>query len=148
MTRHTVGDGRGRRRVFVDGAEVAHPIWADTQAGIVECYTEPLRKTSDDELATEIVRGRVEVVPYGGCHMKIKAARLITGPTTGRIEKGEIRDLPTAQAQRLIALRMATKALRPEPETPEAAAYPTKAIHDAPTEPEGRNYRTKQCKSK
>ncbi len=34
---HHIGDGRGTRRVFVDGVYVPHCLFADTKRGYVEC---------------------------------------------------------------------------------------------------------------
>lgn len=37
---HTVGDGRGFRRVLLNDQEVKHATYADTKEGVVEHYRE------------------------------------------------------------------------------------------------------------
>lgn len=63
---HTVRDGRGRRRVFVNGNEVTHALHANTLTGVVEYAPQPLRihKTKRDQIYTRRLRGRVEVRPW------------------------------------------------------------------------------------
>lgn len=63
---HTVDDERGYRDVFLDGEKVSHCVYADTQAGVVECYADSLRI---DPVSGQIVKmrrtGVVTVVPKG-----------------------------------------------------------------------------------
>lgn len=61
---HHPGDGRGRRRVFVNGNEVPRAIWADIKRGLV-CYTPvPMRLMRNRrELYTRLLRGQVTVEP-------------------------------------------------------------------------------------
>jgi hypothetical protein len=61
---HSPFDGRGRRRVFVNGNEVERAIWADLKRGLV-CYAPtPMRiKRNSDELYTRTLRGQVTVEP-------------------------------------------------------------------------------------
>lgn len=62
---HSPFDGRGRRRVFVNGNEVNWAIWADTQRGLV-CYApRPFKmKRNSDEIYTRMLRGQVTVEPF------------------------------------------------------------------------------------
>lgn len=57
---HTPGDGRGRRRVLVDGREVKRVVYANTVTGEVRHYEDPIRIV-DDEPVTHSMRGHVEV---------------------------------------------------------------------------------------
>lgn len=61
---HHLGDGRGRRRVFVNGNEVERAIWADTKRGIV-CYMPkpPRLMRNRREVYTRQLRGQVTVEP-------------------------------------------------------------------------------------
>ncbi len=61
---HHPGDGRGRRRVLVNGNPVDCAIWADTQRGLV-CYApRPFKmKRNSDEIYTRMLRGQVTVEP-------------------------------------------------------------------------------------
>lgn len=61
---HHPGDGRGRRRVFVNGNEVERARWADTKRGVV-CYTPlPLRLMRNHrDVYTRLLRGQVTVEP-------------------------------------------------------------------------------------
>ena len=64
---HTVDDGRGPRRVFVDGREIASPIYADTKRGIVDAYAQPVRLDKHRKrILTRRYRGAVEVVTIDG----------------------------------------------------------------------------------
>ncbi|WFF40398.1 hypothetical protein EVC62_02160 [Salinicola endophyticus] len=40
---HYVGDGRGRRKVYVDGRLVERAIYADVRRGIVDHFPTPLK---------------------------------------------------------------------------------------------------------
>ncbi|EWC39559.1 hypothetical protein [Stutzerimonas stutzeri] len=60
---HRAGDGRGVRKVFLDGEEIKMAVFADQKRGIVDRYRQPLKIHSRDErLITERLHGRVEVV--------------------------------------------------------------------------------------
>jgi len=60
---HTPEDGRGVRKVFLDGEEVRMAVFADQKRGIVDRYRQPLKIHGRDErLITERLHGRVEVV--------------------------------------------------------------------------------------
>lgn len=61
---HHWNDGRGLRRVLVNGNEVRCVVWADTQRGAVLFYPEPIRmhRNRPGELYGRILRGRVEVL--------------------------------------------------------------------------------------
>lgn len=62
---HTADDGRGLRRVLLDGVEVKGCVYADTRRGVVVLMREPLAiRKRDGHLITLRRRGRVEVLPY------------------------------------------------------------------------------------
>lgn len=59
---HHASDGRGKRRVFVNGNEIERVLWCDTSRGIAVFYPYPYRiKRSGDEVYTRRVRGSVTV---------------------------------------------------------------------------------------
>jgi len=61
---HTPGDGRGVRRVFVDGVEVGQVVFADTQRGIVRYHPLPLKVHKHGKRLIERTRrGAVLVEP-------------------------------------------------------------------------------------
>ncbi len=59
---HRNSDGRGRRRVLVNGNQVDWVLWADTRRGLV-CYApQPVKaKRNSDEIYTRLLRGQVTV---------------------------------------------------------------------------------------
>ena len=64
---HQPDDGRGRRRVFVDGKEISRVLYADTRKGFVRYVPFPMRaKRNGEEVLTRIRRGKVEVRPWDG----------------------------------------------------------------------------------
>lgn len=62
---HTPHDGRGWRRVYVNGNEIGNVIRADTRRGLVVFVPEPVRsrRSGFDEIYTPTLRGHVVVVP-------------------------------------------------------------------------------------
>jgi hypothetical protein len=69
-TFHHTNDGRGLRRVYVNGLEVGMGgeifglcIWADTRKGLVQWAPLPTRikKPEGDEVYTRLLRGHVTV---------------------------------------------------------------------------------------
>lgn len=40
---HHISDGRGKRKVFVNGNEIRYVIYADTKKGIVKYHPHPVR---------------------------------------------------------------------------------------------------------
>jgi hypothetical protein len=64
---HTPGDGRGARRVYVDGKLMERVVYADTRRGIVRYEAFPRRL---DKLGERFIvrtrRGKVTVVPLDG----------------------------------------------------------------------------------
>lgn len=61
---HTWDDGRGMRRVFVDGVEQTDASYADTVLGIVVVAAQPLRVLPGTEYMDQIVvMGDVRVEP-------------------------------------------------------------------------------------
>ena len=59
---HHFNDGRGKRRVFVNGNEIERVIWCDTSQGIAVFSPYPYRiKHPGDEVYTRRVRGVVTV---------------------------------------------------------------------------------------
>lgn len=60
---HTPEDGRGVRKVFLDGQEIKMAVFVDEQRGIVDRYRQPLTiDKRSQSLITERLHGRVEVV--------------------------------------------------------------------------------------
>lgn len=63
---HTPDDGRGVRDVFVNGNKVYSACWADTRAGVVWFYPEPIRIVKGKDFAyARRLRGVVEVRARG-----------------------------------------------------------------------------------
>ena len=67
-TFHSANDGRGYRRVFVNGNEITQVLWCDTAAGVVVFVPQPMRvkRTARDKAYTRRLRGRVTVTPFDG----------------------------------------------------------------------------------
>lgn len=60
---HRFDDGRGVRKVLLDGQEIKMAVFADQKRGIVDRFRQPLTvRRRDGQLITERLRGRVEVV--------------------------------------------------------------------------------------
>ena len=59
---HTFDDGRGQRKIFLDGKYIEQAFYADTKLGIVRAYTLPLTVV-DDEICSHELRGTVTVTP-------------------------------------------------------------------------------------
>ncbi|WP_333849756.1 hypothetical protein [Leclercia sp.] len=60
---HHVGDGRGKRKVFVNGNEIKRFVWADVRRGILCFHPYPLRihKRKRDEVYTRLLRGVITI---------------------------------------------------------------------------------------
>lgn len=59
---HSVNDGKGNRRVFVNGNLTNRVIWANEEQGLVCCYRYPLKiNKRKGELYTRLLRGDVKV---------------------------------------------------------------------------------------
>ena len=60
---HHYNDGRGKRRVYVNGNEIERVIWCDTEQGIAVYSPKPfrLKRPGGQELYTRRLRGRVTV---------------------------------------------------------------------------------------
>lgn len=59
---HHFNDGRGRRRVYVNGNEVERVVWCDTSHGIVVFYPYPYRvNQGGTQVFTRRLRGSVTV---------------------------------------------------------------------------------------
>ncbi|MBI6849053.1 hypothetical protein BTW15_01305 [Pseudomonas syringae pv. tomato] len=67
-TFHSAGDGRGHRRVFVNGNEIDDVLWCDTAVGIVVYARRPARakRPAREEVYTRRLRGRVAVTLRDG----------------------------------------------------------------------------------
>ncbi|RMV34312.1 Prophage PssSM-02, Orf42 [Pseudomonas savastanoi pv. phaseolicola] len=67
-TFHSACDGRGLRHVHVNGNEITHVLWCDTDAGVVVFVPQPMRvkRTARDKAYTRRLRGRVTVTPFDG----------------------------------------------------------------------------------
>ena len=64
--RHTPKDGRGFRKVFVNGNPIDHVFYADTKRGIALAFCIPLRPHPHrhrGEVRWHCVKGRVTVAP-------------------------------------------------------------------------------------
>ncbi|UZS65585.1 hypothetical protein [Pseudomonas syringae] len=62
-TFHSAGDGRGIRRVFVNGNEIENVLWCNTAIGIVVFAPSPVRakRPAREEVYTRRLRGNVTV---------------------------------------------------------------------------------------
>ena len=60
---HRPYDGRGNRRIFVNGNEVRNVFYANEKKGIVKFYPRPLRvkKPECDEAYSRTLKGSVKV---------------------------------------------------------------------------------------
>lgn len=60
---HCVGDGRGRRRVFVNGNEVKICVRADVKRGVACIHPHPLRinKRKRSEVYSRKLRGEITI---------------------------------------------------------------------------------------
>lgn len=60
---HHYNDGRGKRRVYVNGNEIERVIWCDTVQGIAVYMPQPARvkKPGRNEVYTRRLRGQVTV---------------------------------------------------------------------------------------
>lgn len=59
---HYRNDGRGRRRVLLNGREMSRVVYADTRKGVVRYYPEPIRIHKHGKRAIlKTRRGKVEV---------------------------------------------------------------------------------------
>lgn len=65
---HYAGDGRGRRRVLMNGNEIKHVVWADITRGVLLYHPSPLRlhKNGREEIYSRRLRGRIEVIMMEG----------------------------------------------------------------------------------
>lgn len=60
---HRVRDGRGFRRVLVDGKPVVGAFFADEKRGIVHAYLQPLKLDKYRKACrAHVIRGRVRVI--------------------------------------------------------------------------------------
>ena len=61
---HTPMDGRGVRKVLLDGKEIGNVVYANTKKGIVRVHPEPLKLDKHRKRVIEkTLRGKVEVLP-------------------------------------------------------------------------------------
>ncbi|HFG4486367.1 hypothetical protein [Acinetobacter baumannii] len=59
---HSVSDGKGKRRVFVNGNAVKRVLWANVEQGLVCFYPYPYRiNNRKNEVQTMLLRGQVTV---------------------------------------------------------------------------------------
>ena len=62
---HMVGDGRGQRRVLLNGKELRNVVYADTGRGVVRLYDDPPKVHKHGKRAIQRTRrGVVEVLPW------------------------------------------------------------------------------------
>ncbi len=63
---HHFNDGRGRRRIYVNGNEIERVVWCDTSQGIAVFCPHPIRiSRAGDEVYTRRLRGAVTVERTG-----------------------------------------------------------------------------------
>ncbi|EKF47687.1 MULTISPECIES: hypothetical protein [Acinetobacter] len=64
---HSVGDGKGRRRIYVNGNLINHVIWANEEKGLI-CYMPYPFKVNKkkDRVYTRLLRGNVRVEMING----------------------------------------------------------------------------------
>lgn len=62
---HSPHDGRGLRRVYLNGEVIERVVYADTRRGLVLQHEDPPRIIGDRIIPRKRY-GRVEVVPIGG----------------------------------------------------------------------------------
>lgn len=61
---HTPGDGRGRRRVLLNGEPISRVVFADTSKGVVRVIPFPVRMHKHGKRAIyRTLRGKVELEP-------------------------------------------------------------------------------------
>ncbi|CAI3795811.1 hypothetical protein [Rheinheimera sp. MM224] len=66
---HTPDDGRGRRKIFVNGNLIEKVFYADSQLGIVKFFPSPIRKhRNKDEAYSRKLKGKVTVEYLKDCH--------------------------------------------------------------------------------
>lgn len=59
---HIAGDGRGQRRVLLDGVEMSNVVYADTTRGVVRYIPQPIQIHKHGKRIIERTkRGKVEV---------------------------------------------------------------------------------------
>lgn len=59
---HTRDDGRGPRRVYVDGALIDRVVYADTKHGIVKYHKQPLEiNRVEKSIVCNEIRGKVTI---------------------------------------------------------------------------------------
>lgn len=62
---HTVRDGRGKRKVSVNGNEIKNVVYVDTMKGIVKFHPSPIRlKKNTDEVYSRTLRGHQVSVEF------------------------------------------------------------------------------------
>jgi hypothetical protein len=63
---HSWDDGRGLRKVLIDGQPVTHVIWCDTKVGIAVVTDYPLKSSNGEHVDFHPVWGEITVVPMEG----------------------------------------------------------------------------------
>lgn len=63
---HRGNDGRGARKVYVNGNEIDSVVMADTRKGLAEFAPSPLKVKRNGDIYTRMLRGQVSVVPVDG----------------------------------------------------------------------------------
>ncbi len=64
---HSVNDGKGNRRIYVNNNEIKHVLWANEEQGLVCCFKYPYKiNKRKDGLCTRILRGKVKVEMING----------------------------------------------------------------------------------
>lgn len=64
---HSVGDGKGRRRIYVNGNLINHVIWANEEQGLICYLPHPFKvNKKKDQVYTRLLRGSVRVEMING----------------------------------------------------------------------------------
>lgn len=58
---HFVGDGKGKRKITIDGNEVGYVTYADTEKGVLVFHPHPIEVKPNGDIRSRTLRGRVEV---------------------------------------------------------------------------------------
>lgn len=58
---HFVGDGKGKRKIELDGKEIDFVTYADTEKGIVVYHPHPIEIKPNGDIRSRTLRGKVTV---------------------------------------------------------------------------------------
>lgn len=64
---HSVNDGKGNRRIYVNSNEIKRVLWANEEQGLVCCFQYPYKVNKrKGGLCTRILRAKVKVEMING----------------------------------------------------------------------------------